>query len=170
MLKVMVIGCPGAGKSTFSRKLRDVTALPLYYLDMLWHKPDKTNISKEEFDEQLREIVKKEKWIIDGNYQRTLELRLKECDTVFLMDYPLETCLSGAEARIGKKREDLPWFETEFDEEFKKWIIDFSKEQLPQIYELLELYKESKSIIIFKSREEADDYLTQLKMKKFTQR
>ena len=53
----------------------------------------------------------------DGNYQRTLEIRLKACDTVFLMDVPTKVCLSGAKSRIGKKREDLPWTELEFDED-----------------------------------------------------
>ena len=95
MLKVMIIGCPGAGKSTFARELKDKTGLPLYHLDMIWHKPDRTNISKKEFDAKLAEIVRRDRWIIDGNYQRTLELRLKECDTVFLMDYPLDICLLG---------------------------------------------------------------------------
>lgn len=159
MQKVIVIGSPGAGKSTFARKLKDATGLPLYYLDLMWHKPDQTNFSKEEFDRKLDDILKKDKWIIDGNYNRTLERRLKECDTVFLLDFPLEVCLSGAEARIGKKREDLPWIETEFDEEFRQWIIDFPKDQLPQIYELIKKYKENKEIIIFKSREEAENYL-----------
>ena len=63
MLKVMVIGCPGAGKSTFARKLREITGLPLYYLDMIWHKPDQSNISREEFDRQVCDIVQK----IDGS-------------------------------------------------------------------------------------------------------
>ena len=125
MRKAIVIGCPGAGKSTFAKRLHEVTGLPLYYLDMLWHKPDRTNIVKEEFDTRLGEIVQKDRWIIDGNYQRTLKMRLKECDTVFLLDYPLEVCLAGAESRIGVKREDLPWLETEFDEEFKRWIMGF---------------------------------------------
>lgn len=159
MLKIIVIGSPGAGKSTFARKLRDATKLPLYYLDMLWHKPDRTNISREEFDARLGEIIRKDRWIIDGNYQRTLEIRLKECDTVFLLDFPLDICLFGAEARIGKKREDLPWIESELDIEFKQWIVDFSKNQLPKIYQLLEKYRSDKNIIIFKSRQEADDYL-----------
>lgn len=159
MQKIIVIGSPGAGKSTFARKLRDKTGLPLYYLDMLWHRPDRTNISREEFDTQLSNIVRRDKWIIDGNYQRTLAIRLRECDAVFLLDYPLKLCLLGAESRIGKKREDLPWTETVFDEEFKQWIVDFSKAQLPQIYELLEKYRENKDIIIFKSRKEAEDYL-----------
>lgn len=159
MLKVIVIGCPGAGKSTFARKLRDITNIPLYYLDMLWHKEDRTNISKEEFDALLNEIIKKEKWIIDGNYQRTLEMRLKECDTVFLLDFPLKVCLSSARSRIGKKREDMPWIESEFDDEFKQWIIDFPQKQLPEIYKLLNKYQKNKNIIIFKSRKEANDYL-----------
>ena len=159
MLKVIIIGSPGAGKSTFARKLGEITNLPLYYLDMLWHKPDRTNISVEEFDLGLSEILKNDSWIIDGNYQRTLEIRLEECDTVFLLDYPLEVCLLGAKSRIGKKREDLPWIESEFDEEFRQWIMDFSKDQLPQIYELLEKYQKDKNVIIFKSRKEADDYL-----------
>lgn len=161
MLKVMIIGSPGAGKSTFARKLRDVTNLPLYYLDMLWHKPDRTNISKEEFDMRLKELVQRDRWIIDGNYQRTLEIRLKECDTVFLLDFPTEVCLAGARERIGTQREDLPWMESEseLDPEFKEWIIGFSKEQLPRIYELLEQYGANKNVVIFKSREEADAYL-----------
>ncbi len=109
MKKIIVIGSPGAGKSTFARKLRDKTGLPLYYLDMIWHKPDKTNISKKEFDQRLSEIIACENWIIDGNYQRTIEARLKACDTVFLLDYPLEICLSGAIERVGIKREEMPW-------------------------------------------------------------
>ena len=143
MERIMVIGSPGAGKSTFSRKLRDVTGLPLYYLDTIWHKPDRTNISREEFDEKLMEIVKEDRWIIDGNYQRTLKKRLERCDTVFFLDYPVEVCLEGAAARIGKKREDLPWLETELDEEFRQYIIDFSRDQLPEIYSLLEEYKKT---------------------------
>lgn len=57
MNRIMVIGCPGSGKSTFARGLRDITGLPLYYLYMIWHKSDKTNISREEFDLRLSKII-----------------------------------------------------------------------------------------------------------------
>lgn len=163
MKKIMVIGSPGAGKSTFARKLQEKTNFPLYYLDMLWHKADKTNVSREEFDARLGEILQKDAWIIDGNYQRTLEMRLQACDTVFLLDFPLKICLAGVKSRIGKPREDMPWVETEFDAEFKQWILDFPTNQLPQIYVLLEKYKENKEIIIFKSRKVADAYLENCK-------
>lgn len=59
MERVLIIGCPGAGKSTFARQLRKKTGLPLYYLDLIWHRPDHTNCSREEFDEEFRQ------WILD---------------------------------------------------------------------------------------------------------
>ena len=103
--RIIVIGSPGSGKSTFARKLRDKTGLPLYYLDMIWHKPDKTHITREEFDVKLQEILLQEEWIIDGDYGRTMEVRMQACDTVFLLDYPLELCLESVYERVGKERE-----------------------------------------------------------------
>lgn len=159
--KIIVIGSPGSGKSTFSRQLRDITDLPLYYLDMINHKPDKTTVSREEFDGRLSEILSTDKWIIDGNYQRTIEMRLENCDTVFLLDFPLDICLEGARSRVGKKREDMPWVEEELDEEFRQWIVDFPNEKLPEIYQMLDKYSD-KNIVIFKSRQKADEYLQKL--------
>lgn len=162
MKKIIVIGSPGAGKSVFSKKLRDITNIQLYHLDMLYHKKDGTHISKEELEEKLIEIFKKDSWIIDGNYQRTIEMRLKECDTVFLLDFPTEVCIEGAKSRVGKKREDLPWIEEKLDENFKQVISNFSKEKLPRIYELLDKYKDEIDINIFKSRDEADNYIQKI--------
>lgn len=159
MKKVIVIGCPGSGKTTFAEKLQKKTKLPLYYLDAIWHKPDKTHISRDEFDKRILEIFATPEWIIDGNYNRTIEMRLKECDTVFLFDLPTEVCLQGATERIGKGRYDLPWLETELDPEFAGFIKDFKENSLPKIYNLFEKYKNEKQIVIFKSREEADEYL-----------
>jgi adenylate kinase family enzyme len=160
--KAIIIGCPGAGKSTFARILSDKTHLPLYYLDMLWHKPDRTVVDRNIFDKKLKEIVSKDKWIIDGNYTRTLEMRMQACETIFLLDFPVEECLAGAESRIGRQRVDMPWIETEFDEEFRQWIIDFPKNELPIVYELLDRYKSEKSIYIFRSRANIDDYLLKM--------
>lgn len=161
MLKAIIIGCPGSGKSTFANKLRNITKLPLYHLDMIWYKEDRTTITKEEFDVKLSNLLEKDRWIIDGNYQRTLEMRLKECDTVFLMDYPLDICIAGVKSRVGHKHDDLPWIEDNLDSEFKEKIVNFSKDKLPKIYDLLEKYKD-RNIIIFHAREEADKYLKKL--------
>lgn len=162
MKKVIVIGCPGSGKTTFAEKLNKLTGLPLYYLDAIWHKPDKTHIPREEFDQRISEIFATPEWIIDGNYNRTIEMRLKECDTVFLFDLPTEVCLQGATERIGKGRYDLPWIEKELDPEFEGFIKNFEKTYLPKIYELIEKHKAEKQIVIFKSRKEADEYIKRI--------
>ena len=158
MKKIIIIGCPGSGKSTFAQKLQKCLSLPLYHLDMIWHKPDKTTVTREEFDARLDEILATEEWIIDGNYKRTLEKRIFACDTVFLFDLPTFVCISGAKERIGKKRADMPWVEEELDPEFKAWIEGFRNEQLPEIYRLLEKYSDKRTVI-FKSREEADQFI-----------
>lgn len=157
--KMIVIGCPGSGKSTFSCKLKDKTGLPLYHLDMIFHKPDRTTVSRDEFDKELSVILEKEQWIIDGNYQRTLPLRFRKCDTVFLFDLPVEECINGVKKRAGRTRNDMPWVETEIDEKFLERILNFRDEKLPAICEMIMEHGSSKDIVVFHSRDEADRWL-----------
>ena len=163
MDKIIVIGCPGSGKTTFAKELSVITKLPLFHLDAIWHRPDKTHIAREEFDSRLGEIIAKERWIIDGNYQRTMERRMAACDTVILFDLPTEVSIEGALSRVGKKRDDIPWIENELDPTFKEQIEEFGSEKLPMIYSLIEKYKDGREIIIFKSRDEAGELLLSLR-------
>ena len=164
--RIAVIGCPGGGKSTFSRALRDRVGLPLYHLDAIYWREDRTTLPKEEFRAIQRQIIEKDEWIIDGNYNSTIEWRFAACDILFFLDYPAEVCLAGVRARRGQKRSDMPWVETELDEEFRQFICDFSSQQLPLIYELIDIYKADKEIVILRSHEEVDAYLARLLQKK----
>ena len=160
MKKILVIGPPGAGKSTFSRKLHTYTNIPLYYLDMIHHLPDRTFVSDEQFYNELNNIIIKDKWIIDGNYISSMEIRLKHADTVFFLDYPVELCLQSIKDRVGTKREDMPWIEEELDLEFYEYVKQFPNKQIPRIYELLNNYHND--LYIFKDRKEADEYINNL--------
>ena len=159
MKKIIVIGCPGSGKTTFAERLSEKTALPLFYLDAIWHKPDRTHITREEFDLRLDEILTRDSYIIDGNYSRTLERRIAACDTVFLFDLPTEECLLGAISRLGRARPDMPWIDEELDPLLKQEIESFALESLPRIYSLLTKYADKVRAVIFKSRAEADAFL-----------
>ena len=155
MKKIIIIGSGGAGKSTLARQLGHKMDLPVYHLDALLWKPQWEMTSREEQIAIQEDLFKKESWIIDGNYGRTLEMRFKKCDTVFFLDLPTSVCLTGAEERIGSEREDMPWQEEELSAEFRDFIINFSRDEIPEINEMLRKYK-NKNIIIFKSREEID--------------
>ena len=160
MKKVIIIGCPGSGKSTFARKLQSVTGLPLHHLDLIYWKSDRTIVPREEFLEKLHQIMAQEQWIIDGNYASTMEMRMQVCDTVIFLDYPPELCLAGAQERKGKVRPDLPWVESNDldDSEFMEYIRKFHELNRPTILSLLEKYSD-KEIIIFHSREDAEIFL-----------
>ena len=162
MNKIIIIRCPGSGKSTFAKELKKYLDLPIYHLDLIWNKEDKTTLTREEFDDELTKIFQEEKWIMDGNYQRTLERRINACDTVFFLDYSLETCLEGATTRVGVKRDDMPWKEDTLNEEFKQKIINFSEKQRLEIYSILDKYKDDKTIYIFKNRKDAEKYINTL--------
>ncbi len=161
MQRVMIIGCPGAGKSTFARALAEKTGLPLIHLDLIWHKPDRTHISRDEFDLRLAGILAEDRWIIDGHYSRTLAPRFEACDTLFWLDLPLEECLAGVRARIGQPRPDMPWQETKEDPEFNEYVRAFDGENRPQVETMLANAK-NKDIRILRSRAEVDACLAAL--------
>ena len=167
MEKVLVIGPGGAGKSYFSKELARATGLPLFHLDNLFWRKDRTHIDRAEFDSKILEILNKDKWIIDGDYSRTYELRIKYCDTVYFLDFCLEDCLKGVESRLGKVREDIPFIDEEFDPEFRQWIIDWFSRTRPWVIHLQEKFKE-KNFIIFKNRNEVNDYLNKINNKEIS--
>ena len=145
-------------KSTFAKKLKSVTGLPVFHLDMMFWNADKTTVSKEIFLDRLNRAMSNPCWIIDGNYMSSMEIRIKECDTVFFLDYPTEICIEGIEQRKGSLRSDMPWVENSTDAEFVEFIKSFNFKTRPEVLSLLEKYS-SKDIIVFHSREESQEYL-----------
>ena len=161
MKRVLVIGCPGSGKSTFARQLQKIINLPLCYLDMLFWNKDKTTVSKEEFDKRLDEVLSLDEWIIDGNYSRTMERRLERCDTVFFLDYDVQVCVDGITNRVGTVRPDMPWIENEVDGDFLQFVKDFKTNRTGQICEMLDKFPQVKKIV-FKNRRESEEFLQKL--------
>ena len=166
MKRILVIGCPGAGKTYFAKKLKEIINLPVVHMDNLyWHK-DKTSISQEELEQKLLPYLKNETWIIDGNYHDTLELRLKYATDVFFLNVTREECIEGILERIDQPRDDIPWIETKKDAaELIAWTLDYEERTKAKEEELLKQYPNIK-VHVLKSRQEVNDYLKQTENKR----
>ena len=111
MERIVIIGCGGAGKSTLARQLGKKLNIPVVHLDKLWWKPGWVESSREEFDAKLAEELAKPQWIMDGNFNRTINQRVDRCDTLIYLDFNRVACLMGVLKRVlttyGKVRPDM---------------------------------------------------------------
>lgn len=158
MQKILVIGSPGSGKSTFSKILSEKLNIPLVHLDSLWWKEGWVENTREEFDALLLRELEKENWIIDGNFSRTLDMRLKYADTVIFFDYNRFLCLWRVLKRVvtnrGKVRADMPLGCPErFNWEFMKYVYEFNDKQRADIYKKLSTNPQVRVIIIKKRKD-----------------
>ncbi len=158
--KILILGCPGSGKSYFAVKLAALTGLPLFHLDNIWWRADGTHLSREEFDEKLAALLSLERWIIDGDYSRTYETRICVCYTVFFLDFDTGTCVEGITGRIGKERPDIPWVEKSPDPELLRMVRNYGEENRPVVLSLLGKYP-GKRVFVFRSRDESDLWLSE---------
>ncbi|MGH9197551.1 MAG: hypothetical protein ACRD1T_17640, partial [Acidimicrobiia bacterium] len=142
--RVAVIGCAGAGKSTFSRQLAEVTGLPLTHLDRCFWRPGWVETPTEKWRGLVAELASEERWILDGNYSSTLDLRLPLADTIVFFDYPRHICAYRVLKRsaLSRPRPDLP----EGCEErifgagffsFFGWVWNFNTRSRPNIEKAL---------------------------------
>ena len=142
MQRVVIIGCGGAGKSTLARQLGQITGLPVVHLDKLFWRPDWQSVSRAEFDRLHREAISAEEWIMDGNFDRTMEERIARCDTVIYLDFSRFACLLGVFKRIlttyGTVRPDMgEGCPERFDWEFLSWVWNFNKNKREANYRRL---------------------------------
>ena len=163
MERIIIIGCGGAGKSTLARQLGEKLGLPVVHLDKIFWRPGWEHISREEFDILHREALMGEKWIMDGNFDRTMTERIKYCDTVIYLDFSRFACLMGVAKRVlttyGKVRPDMgEGCPERVDFAFLKWVWNFNKTKRLHYYEMLSGL-EGKQVHILKNRRAVKKFL-----------
>jgi len=169
MNRILIIGCGGAGKSTFSKKLNKYFKYELIHLDKLFWKPNWEKTSKYEWDKVVEEIIKKDKWIMDGNYNSTLEIRINRADTVIYFDFPRIVCIWNVILRTIKgrlfrlKRDDIANdCKEKFDLAFFQWIWSYNKNNKQRYLKLLNSLKKEKEIVIFNKYSDSNKFLKKL--------
>ena len=169
MERILIIGGNGCGKTTLAQKMGLKLKLPLIHLDVLYWRDNSSNASKDEFDELLMKELLKPKWIIDGNMNHSIPLRLKYCDTVIYMDFSRMMCVYGALRRLvknyGKSRFDMGGYCPEkIDKEkirFIKTIWNNDKTNRKCFYDMLNKESSIKKIVL-KNRGQVNEFLRRL--------
>ena len=166
MERILIIGCGGAGKSTLARQLGEKLGLPVVHLDSLFWKPGWVQESREEFDRKLSLELEKPRWILDGNFNRTMPQRMAKCDTIVYLDFPRLVCLMGVIKRIvttyGKVRPDMgEGCPERFDMEFLQWVWNYNKNNRERNYQLLKEAAHAEKIVL-KNRRAVKQFLKNL--------
>jgi adenylate kinase family enzyme len=167
MKRILVIGSGGAGKSTFSRRLGEITGIEVFHLDKLYWKPNWTETPKAEWCKTLENLLEREAWIMDGNFGGTMNLRLAACDAAIFLDLPRTVCLCRVLKRRltyrGTNRPDMTeGCHEKVDFEFLKWIWDYPKTKKPHVEEKLQRFENEKTIIRMKSKRQVESFFINL--------
>lgn len=168
MKRILIIGSSGSGKSTLARQLGVQLDLPVIHLDKFFWKPDWVRTPYSEWAHMVDDFIAKDKWILDGNYRNTLDVRLKAADTIIFLDLPPWICTWRAMKRrimyYNEARPDMakgckekifdPYFP-----KFIKWIWNYPKRAKPQIFRHLNQLPKEKQVIWLRSPKEVNQFL-----------
>ena len=149
-----------------ARQLGEKTGLPVVHLDKLFWHPGWVESSKEEIDAKIMQAILEPRWILDGNYNRTLPKRLEYCDTVIYLDFSRFACLMGVVKRVlttyGTVRPDMgEGCPERFDWDFLQWVWNFNKNKRKKYHDLLSA-QTGKEIYILKNRRQVKRFLGQI--------
>ena len=165
--KILVIGGCGAGKSTFSKKLHSILNLEIIHLDQYYHKPNWEEPERAEWERTVYSLVQKPSWIMDGNFSGTMDVRIKSADTIIYLDYPTLKCFWRVILRIvkyhGVVRSDMAnGCKEQFDLEFLHFVLTFNSKKRQGLIQKLNLVKNEKKVLVFKTDKQADKFLVQI--------
>jgi len=165
--RILVIGSGGAGKSTFARVLAEKLKLPIIHLDRHFWCPDWQEPDKRKWRQKLSRLAKRRRWVMDGNYVGSFDLRFPRAQSIVYLDFHPLLCLWRVLKRRvifhGKSRPDLhPGCPEQVDWEFILWIWNFRRDIHPEIMRAARQYRRDSRLIVCKSPAEAAKLLDSL--------
>lgn len=167
MKRIMIIGSCGAGKSTFAKKLQTILNLDLIHLDQHHWQPNWVEPPKEVWRDTVKELVKREEWIMDGNFGRTMDIRLERADTIIYLNHPTWLCFWRVLKRVkqykGTTRPDMTEGCPErLDIGFLWYVLTFKHRSGSRTLKKIEKLRQDKNVFILNNDKETEHFLKNL--------
>jgi adenylate kinase family enzyme len=157
MQRILVIGSPGAGKSTLAQGLSERLNLPLIHLDREYFGPGWTVPPRSEWRERVKALAARPEWVMDGNYSSTFDIRVPRATDIVWLDLPRWRCALGVLWRVarnyGRERPDLGSAGPErFDGSFMRWIWSYPEKMRPKTIRMLGRLRPDQRAFVLRSR------------------
>ena len=167
--KILILGGPGAGKTTLAKNLSEDTGIKAIYLDGLNFEANWKIVESSKRDIKIAQIMKQPEWIMDGTYKTTLKERCKLADIIIVLDYSSFTYLKGVLKRHiknkGKERLEIPGCIERVDILLLKQIFTHNKILRPIIMECIKDVNPNK-VFIFKKQKNLNNWYEKIFKKK----
>ncbi len=157
-----MVGPGGAGKSVFARELARRIGLPVVHLDEHFWRPGWIARPGDEWRRIQRELVAGDRWVMDGNYGGTFDVRFERADTVIVLHPSRLTCVGGALRRWLRNRgaavqaDGCP---EHLDRDFLWWIWRYGHDSRPRLDAALDRHRHHLQIIELRSRSDVESFL-----------
>lgn len=165
MQKVAIVGCGGSGKSCLARELGRLIEAPVIHLDALYFDDGWKPLPMEEFEARQRELVARACWVIDGNYNSTLQVRLEAADTVIFMDLPTRSCLRGIAARQlrhGRGQNRGSGVFNRITPGVLRYALGYRRKMRPRVLAKIDQYASGAEVIVLANRRQARHFLSSI--------
>jgi adenylate kinase family enzyme/predicted N-acetyltransferase YhbS len=160
--RISIIGGSGSGKSTLADILSKELNIPAIHLDAINYNANWVEINKNERDTIISSKSNDEKWIIDGNYNKTLKERLEKADLIIWLDYSSFAHIKGVFKRIiknyNKEKPEIPGCKERINFIFLKYVVTYNHRKRPQVMELLKNVPNDK-LLIFRKQKDLNKWL-----------
>lgn len=166
--RISIVGGSGSGKSTLCNILSKELNLPAIHLDAINFNANWVEIDKDERDKIISTKSEEEKWIIDGNYNKTLKERFDKADLIIWLDYSTFMQLKGVLKRYfktrNKERLEIPGCKERLDFNFIKYVATYNKKKRHVIVDYLKDVPKEK-VLIFKRQKDLNKWLKEVTKK-----
>ena len=91
--RIVVLGTTGVGKTTLAREIARALDMPHVELDYYRFRPNWVEVPNDEFRESVREALRGDRWVADGNYSLARDVIWPRATLLVWLDYPIYVVL-----------------------------------------------------------------------------